>query len=1023
MTSRYGRGRARYALVALFSLQGACGPSAKPTTPVAASAPRETSSPLAVTSAPSAVAPMPELPSGELAPVEIEKAVPATLLAADESSGFQTLLLEVPEPPTGEGATGPWVVRVEGAGLGGAPSVFAGAELEGLLAAPPRGVRLWVRRASPVSGETPARGGGASELRLEVYTPAELHPFYGTDQGDVRSPSGPRTPGRHFPVVVELPHQLTAKPKVLTAYLAALGSARPHSPVAWFLAPRARTSNAGPSAQQQVTQEWSQLMRFTTGYDSVEAALVTEESLRVPVSPGAARVAFTSLQGPQLRRHDWASMAKALSGATAVEPLAAMVPAEFYYVRAKTFEAFQTLTDRIDEVVTPGLRVLEQHREHLNLSQRYRLELGMPADELARVFGPHLVNSLAVVGSDPMVRQGSDLSLVLDVPHPDAILNVLDVKRAAVNQTLPLTASQWAHRGISVSSHHSVDHRVRQELASFKRGDGKTFVLISNSPAAVKRIIDTWLGEHPPLSAELDFQYMLRRDATVPEDVLVYMGDRFVAEAVSPRQRVLDSRRQIAKAELAAMGYGSLLFGELYGRLPNDAKELSRQSWFGVKRTKHTSGETIRHDQQHGPSSAWGTPARLTSIIDLPVPARISTAEATAYREFASRYESNWGERIDPIALRVKVSQKALDAHLRVLPLVNNGDYEDVLRWSGGGSTQRSASLDGVAGILAIGEGSPLREFLSGNGRSFLGDKFKLDWLGKWAEVGVADEPRLAELVRLYGELPTPAGEVSPTPNEAELVARVPAYLAVDIESAAGAAVMLTVLRELATGASPDTVSWGEHSKYKGTTIVGVSAEEVTVFYALTKRRLLVALQVDIIQRLIDGMQSEGSKESPPAEASTALGGQLVVDLAPKSEPGASLIAESALRTVASWIVEKGIVESGVDHPLADLLLSGAFVSDPSAEDYETQAFRWLGSVPVTADGKFYERVPSGVSDPDRGNRHAPRWPKVPRPSSPTAQLLSSVLGLRTEVSVDPEPASDERSLRATAHLRFERAH
>lgn len=1018
MNSRLGRGTARYAWVALFALQGACGPSPEANTPATAPATRETSRPVAVTAPATTIAPMPELPSGELAPVEIAETVAATLLEADESDGFQTFLLEVADQTEGDPPTDPWVVRVEGAGLGGAPAVFAGAEDDALTASPRRGVRLWVRRPMP-SAAPSDKISSPSELRMQVYTSAQLHPFLGTEQGDVRSPSGPRIPGRHFPVLAPLPSKLSAKPKILTAYLAALGRARPRSPVSWFLAPEARTPNANSEAQQ-VSQEWSQLMRFTTGYDSVEAALVTEERLRVPVSPAAARVAFASLRGPELRRHDWTSISKALSGVTPGEPLAAMVPAEFYYVRATSFEAFQTLTERIDEVVTPGLRVLEQHREHLNLSERYRLELGVPADDLARVFGPHLVSSLAVVGSDPMLRQGSDVSLVLDVPHPDALSNVLDVKRAAVSETLPLTASQWAHRGIPVSSYHSADHRVRQELVFFKRGDGKTFVLISNSPGAVKRIIDTWLGEHPALAAELDFQYMLRRDATVPEDVLVYMGDRFVAEAVSPRQRILDSRRQIAKAELAAMGYGSLLFGELYGRLPKDAKELSRQSWFGVKRTKHTSGETIRHDQQSGPSSAWGTPARLTSIIDLPIPARISAAEATAYREFASRYESNWGERIDPIAVRVKVSSKALDAHLRVLPLVNNGDYEDVLRWSGGGSTQRSASLAGVAGILAIGEGSPLREFLTGNGRSFLGDKFKLDWLGNWAEVGLADEPRLAELVRLYGELPTPTGEATPTQNEAEMVARVPAYLAIDIESAAGAAVMLTVLRELATGASPDTVTWGEHSKHKGSTIVAVNIEEVTVFYALTKRRLLVALQLDVLQRLIEAMQSEDSQVNPPAGAPAASGGQLVVDVAPKSQPGVSLLAQSALRTVATWILEKGVVESGVDNPLAELLLLGVFSNDPAARDYETQALRWLGSVPVTADGKLYHHSPSGVSDPDRGNRHAPKWPKVPLASSPAGQLLSSVLGLRTEVSVDAEPASSERSLRATARLRFE---
>src|SRR5690606_26994823 len=151
----------------------------------------------------------------------------------------------------------------------------------------------------------------------------------------------------------------------------------------------------------------------------------------------------------------------------------------------------------------------------------------------------------------------------------------------------------------------------------------------------------------------------------------------FVSEAVGPRQRILDSRRQVAKAELMALGYGTLIFGQLYGRLPKDAKELGAQSWFGKKRLAHASGDVIRYDEL-GPASVWGTPRRLTSIIDLPVPNRVSGAEQTAYQTFAERYRGNWGENIDPIALRIKVTHDALNFRLRVLPVVNSGQYQDV---------------------------------------------------------------------------------------------------------------------------------------------------------------------------------------------------------------------------------------------------------------------------------------------------------------------------------------------------------
>ena len=61
-------------------------------------------------------------------------------------------------------------------------------------------------------------------------------------------------------------------------------------------------------------------------------------------------------------------------------------------------------------------------------------------------------------------------------------------------------------------------------------------------------------GRAPRLADELDFRYMLARDAATPADVLAFMSDRFVGEVIGPRQKVLEARRQIALAELSRPG-------------------------------------------------------------------------------------------------------------------------------------------------------------------------------------------------------------------------------------------------------------------------------------------------------------------------------------------------------------------------------------------------------------------------------------------------------------------------------------
>ncbi len=1021
MKIRRGSKSLRWGWVGLFALELACGPTPAAESPkVASTSVPSPPATVPVDSTPLAPKPLPQLASGELPPIEFDKTVQGTVVAADQSEEHQTLLVEVPidglPPELVRSVDHGLSARVVGA-TSQSPALLASSETSALIPPSTRAMfQIWVRR--PQSTHSPKNGAPASApatIDVDVYTAAGFR-FTGEDRDDLSAYR--LEPGYHFRVNAALPAKSSPQPKVLAAYLDALGDAAGDSPASWFFGNQLRARSNDAWEKERATREWANLMRFTTGYDSVEAALVTEQGLRAQLAPAKATVELSSLKGPELVRHEWARMLGAVSGVTPAEPLAALVPAEFYYARARSFAAFQTLVDRVDDIVTPSVRVLERHRQQLDLADRYRLELGLPADELSRVLGPQLVNSLVLTGSDPMLRQGSDLSLILDVPASETLLNVLAVKRAQLSQQRPLTEATWTHAGITVSSHRSEDGSVRQELASWKREDGKVFVLISNSRKAVQRILDTWLGQHPAMARELDFQYMLKRDANVPEDVLVYFGDRFVAEVVSPAQRILDSRRQVAKSELAALSSGSLVFAELYGRLPADSKELTAKPWFGARRSKHASGEPINYDRINGVSSAWGSPARLTSIIDLPVPKRISKEEKAAYEQFAQAYQWQWGERIDPIALRVKLKDGQLDAHLRVLPVVNRGDYDDVLRWSGGGLTTRVPSQPAIAGILAIGAGSPLRELLNGNGRSFLGDKFKLDWLGDWVELGLVDDPAVAEFALQHGRLPEPPNApLRDDDLEEEDFAKLPFYLALDIKSAAGASLFLTLVREMATGAAPDNMKWGEHGKRGGTTVMRVSVEDVNVYYALTKRRLLVALQPTVLERLLDDLEAESKGATPTA---SGRGGQLVIDASPRSEAG-SLVAQSAFRTVAAWLFEKEVRNAAVSDPWAELLLRGAFGGEPGTlepENYRAQALRWLGAVPVTADGKAYVMTKAGVEDPERGSPHFPKWPRVPVSSGLVERVLESLVGLRTEVAIDDEPGGTERSLRAQVRLR-----
>ena len=221
---------------------------------------------------------------------------------------------------------------------------------------------------------------------------------------------------------------------------------------------------------------------------------------------------------------------------------------------------------------------------------------------------------MALAGSDPYLREGSDVSVIFQVRQRslfDVGLGATLEARAAEHGGVTRTTAPYD--GVDVRAAISADGAVRQQRATV--GD---LEIVSNSLAAMKRILDTLKGKHPRLADEKDFAYLLARDAGVRADALGFMGDRFVGEVIGPRQKVLEARRQIALAELMTPGFAALLHGWLTGRSPASVEELVAEKLLVKDELKHVSGAPITWKPGEAARSAFGTPAALTPIIELP---------------------------------------------------------------------------------------------------------------------------------------------------------------------------------------------------------------------------------------------------------------------------------------------------------------------------------------------------------------------------------------------------------------------
>lgn len=986
----------------------ACGPEPAPRPrPVAPAPPRvekpTPSTPAALTEE---LEPSPRpLRTGRISPIEHAELLELKLRA--HAIDGEEQLLELVLPDFAEEAPGDVFWLGTEVRIGGAAAPFQLAAPEGSE------MILWLRRPKAELG---------GEILGDAYTPA-----VGSRPGHhfrfrAAPPSGPVTPDLPSRWANAAATYLARRGEMFGNFAAQRLAKRYHLPRA---SSRAMPAPATPS-------ELLDLMDTFAGRSAVQAALSLRRDAVLSAAKQPRRIPISEAHGPRLSRHPWSELGRRLGVAPPDEPLARAVPADFYYARAKSFGAFSDVLSLLAELGAPVADEFDVASSERASLSRYRTELGVETTELSRALGPEVVEDFALTGSDPYVHEGSDVTLIFRLKSPllfqAARLKALATHGAAHGGT---QTTSFVHEGVTVDVIRSPDGRVRQHHATVAELE-----LISNSGAAIRRVISTIVGKAPRLSDEPDFRYMLARDASVPADLLAYIGDRFVERVVGPEQKIAEARRQLALAELTTPPLAALLFGWIHGRSPHDERELLRSGLLLPAELTHLVGGPIEWAPGTPPRSSWGTPAAPEPLIEQKPVTRISAVERDSYAEFARSYEARWSEYIDPIALRLALERRGearhVHAEMRVLPLV---PADEAARFDLGadGRVAPAELVSGARFSLGIGAQSGLRRELERDltwvAASAPG--VTLDWLGSYAMIGVADRAELlaASRVALLGselpfERPATAEELGHdgTPRHGlEALSGLPAYLVIGLRSKLATAVMLGALRQALENVAPGMIEWQPIAQHRGAEVVRLlgreRGRELALYYAIAGDNLLVTFNRSVLRDLIDqALSGKLPAESAGAvEVGSQKPGQVVLELSPSKK--------GALRTCLGWLLTaRGLSDSWWSRSTIEAVLRGVPESAHLAERSAELSLGYLGVTPLTPEGRRYFLSPQGIVDPARGTDHAPEWPAVPAPDSSTERVLSLLGQFRSDLSFDDEPALSGqearlRSLRARVDL------
>jgi hypothetical protein len=772
----------------------------------------------------------------------------------------------------------------------------------------------------------------------------------------------------------------------------------------------------GPNTRPRRT-DLSQLMHTTTAATSMQEALQYDRGLRLAFDDGPATVPITECKPPALAAHPFAQMLAALPNPNAgtPEPLAKATPSEFWYVRFDDIRVMLRVLDEADTWFTPVAHIMEERSEVRDLSQRYQRQLGLRRSGLAKALGHTVIERVAVMGSDPYLRDGSDVTFVFALRNQavfdSELARHMDEYRAEVPGIAQASITHGAH---TITVLRDPTGTVRQHRAFVA---AENLSVVSNSENAIKAVLDAIDGKRRRLSEDEDLTYMLARDPG-EHDGFAFLGDHFIAEVVGPRQKVLAARRQEALAELLTPGYTALLYGWLEGKAPADTQTLITAGLLDAGELRHADGTTIEFQPGSAArSTVWGSPSSLTPLIDLGTPTMVTEAERIAYDGFAQGYQEYWRQFMDPIAIRLDLEDGANDSatatiDIRVLPLIEGTDYGEIEEIVGTQRIEVPAINDGFQMVWAVGAESDLRRELD-RGASALSGKadIGLGWLGDWVMVGTLDRRALVEmLVEVDDAIQLPPVQADGTTDDdddlrfVQLAGKLPVYAAANVRNPVALVATLTAIKTALNEVMPGFVVWGEHSRYRDYPIVrvgvdakepefGVHAEALALYYVQAGGVFVMALDPKVLEAVVDRVVDGG-------------GPKRGVDSGPQFVMEARVAEGRPGWTAVAWALQgQANRTQSAARSAAEILLRG----DPSLKTPEQLIARgqdYLGAYPVSASGRAdFVLTPAGVSDPVHGSEIAPAFPALPVEPSPIAAVMHRLTSLRATIAFDREAA------------------
>jgi hypothetical protein len=411
-------------------------------------------------------------------------------------------------------------------------------------------------------------------------------------------------------------------------------------------------------------------------------------------------VKIADLKGPEIKSHNWKKMLR--DKKPDIDPLAKMVPADFYFVQ---FKSLKQLVEAVDSGDLWGTHLYNQTTREARKSltvERFKKQLGLEhPDDIAALDAA--IEEVAATGSDLYLNEGSDVTLVFRVKDAAKFKKAFD--------------EAWSRErpGRMKEADHNFPGQLYRSMTSFGGDrsvhkfrwvdDGGKAAVLSNCEPALQHVLGAVLGKDAHgkkvqrLGDTTEFAYirtLMPRGAS-EEDGFVYLSDPFIRRIVSPEVKLAQRRRMIVYNHLRMIGHAALMYRTEFGKAPKSLDDLIEM---GCTPGQFNRGHLVcpdggkyilADDGLTGINTVHGTALNMVPLLETPLKT-VNGLEADEYRRFVEQYSEYWKTYFDPIAVRIKAEPKRYRVETIVLPLIDNSIYSGLAQVFKG----KPAALDGL---------------------------------------------------------------------------------------------------------------------------------------------------------------------------------------------------------------------------------------------------------------------------------------------------------------------------------------